>query len=308
MLPLVYRNIGTIEDVGHWLRPFAEKTQLHNQQQILLLHDVLAQLTTANVPILLLADAPLALAYYPTPDTRRIDVPALLIPANRVDEALRSLQTLGFAPDTTAPRHADVRPSLCLTHPEQGSLRLRWHVLHQYPYTEVDAGFWANAQPLRLSTDLIAQTLSPTHLLFHTLVEGYTAWQSAAVHWIPDCLMLIRRGLIAWHDLFDLAEQYCLRVPVRQGLKQLQAHFGLVLPEAARHRLRCLTPTLAEQRYFELLGSPPTSPFWKEVYYFQRSQLAFQLFQPRTSRPSLPRFLWEHLTMRLRLPNAEMGL
>jgi hypothetical protein len=44
------------------------------------------------------------------------------------------------------------------------------------------------------------------------------------------------------------------------------------------------------------------------VYYFQRSQLAFQLFQPRTSRPSLPRFLWEHLTMRLRLPNAEMGL
>jgi hypothetical protein len=301
LLSMVYFSIHAA-DTSALLKPVVSQTLIHNQHKLEQVQTIADHLAAAGIPALWLTHVPLAVFGYEAIDRRQIDVPDLLVQPAQLNDALRALQSLGFLAPASL-RHRHLQSILTLSHPESGTLLLRQHVLRQHPYVEADAGFWAAAQSLRLPGGGAIQTLSPTHLLFHTLVDSYVGRQSV-LEWVPDCLMLTRRGLIAWNDLLDLAERFTLRIPVREGVKLLQNHFGLVLPAAVQHRLRCMTPTAAEYHYFNLLGAAPTNALRKEWHYFRRSRLAFRLFRQAGLGASLPQFLWGHLSLRFRWPEA----
>ncbi|MEZ0609943.1 nucleotidyltransferase family protein [Fibrella sp. WM1] len=306
LLPMICRNLEQSDDalMGH-LQQAYETTLRDNQRRLSVMSTVLNALRQANVSSLLLGSLPLSLLHYGDVGMRTMDKLALLIPTEKADTALAVLHQQQFLPSAYGFRHRRQLDSLPLTRPDGLSIRLHWHTLPQHTYVGADEPFWADAQLLELPTGLPALTLSPTHLLFQTLVIGYQGGRRTALPSLPDSMQLIRTGQIVWDELLDLTERFTFRIPVRRGLMALQTRVDLVLPPAVQQRLRQMVPTVAEQRYFDLLSSIPKNPLSQRFQRLRCSQMALRLFHQNGSRESLRTVVWHHMNPRLAWPDAE---
>ncbi|CCG99500.1 hypothetical protein FAES_1490 [Fibrella aestuarina BUZ 2] len=306
LLPMICRKLEQSDDALMGYLQQAYETTLHeNQRRLRVMSTALQALRQANVASLLLGSLPLSLTHYGDMGMRAMDKLSLLIPTEKTDVALAALRQQQLLPSTVGLRHRRQLASLLLTGPDGVGIRLHWHTLPQHTYAGADDPFWADASQLELPTGLPALTLSPTHLLFQTLVVGYQGGRRTALPAMPDSMQLIRTGQIVWDELLDLTERFTFRIPVRRGLMALQTHADLVLPPAVQHRLRQMVPTVAEQRYFDLLSSIPKNPLSQRFQRLRCSRLALRLFHQNRSRESLRTVVWHHLNPRLAWPEGE---
>lgn len=306
LLPMICRKLEQSDDaLMGYLQQTYETTLHENQRRLRMMTTALDALRQANVASLLMGSLPLSLAHYGDMGMRAMNAPSLLIPTEQTDTALATLGQQQLMPSAAGFRHRRQLASLRLTGPEGMSLRLHWHTLPQHTYAGADEPFWAGADQLELPTGLPALTLSPTHLLFQTLVGGYQGGRRTALPAMPDSMQLIRTGQIVWDELLDLTDRFTFRIPVRRGLMALQTHVDLVLPTAVQQRLRQMVPTVAEQRYFDLLSSIPKNPLSQRFQRLRCSRLALRLFHQNRSRESLRAVLRHHLSPRLAWPDGE---
>lgn len=309
LLPLISRKLALSGDA---LLPYlqtADQAALGEYQHWLVAsHSVLQTLQRAGISALVLNGLPLTTAAGGSSALRPMSELDILVPKAQVDAALEALRCEQLIPSAFGFRHRWWLSSVLLTRADGMQVRIQGHTFPQHAYMGADELFWQKAQSLDLWGGVSALTLSPTHRLFYTLVRGYQNGRKTAFASLPDSIQLIRTERINWNELLDLAEHFTFRLPVQRSLNALQKHTDLLVPPPAAQRLQQMIPTVAEQRYFDLINVVATDAPSKRFLNLRIGQLAFRLFRRHPSRPSLGGYLWSYLASSLIWPEGELSI
>lgn len=179
----------------------------------------------------------------------------LLIPVERVDDAVDIVVGAGWVPDFGV-RAEDVKKAPDVAHGwgfRQGPLQfdLHWHSTHQDQSWSFDSLIWETAE--RRGRFLVP---SKTLLMFQILLHGFRQFSQSLV-WTADLYSLLKApGEIEWEQLAELAQKRRLLVPFRVLLTALSRYTSVppvpdrrrvTMAEVEEHRgLTTRAPTLRE--------------------------------------------------------------
>lgn len=252
LLPLAYANLarlGLDDPLMERLKGVYRLEWCKNQQLFHGLKPLLAHLRASGIDLLLLKGVPLALGYYGSLALRPMADIDIAVRPEHLDHAERALLAMGWQTDPIdREEHLRYRHALWFWHPEHGELDLHYHLLVDCQGPAADQFFWSSVEPLSF-LGVEALQLEPTAQLFHIIIHGLRYNEEPPIRWIPDALhVLRRRGTeIDWDRLLDVAKSESLSYRLGLGLSYLDQHFGPVLPEPVRARLKAIRPTWRER-------------------------------------------------------------
>lgn len=252
LLPLVYQNLhalGVQDPLLQRLKGVYRHSWYATHRLLYTTAPVIAALTAAGIPVMLIKGVPLAMGYYPNPAARPMSDIDVVIPPPVLNDALGVLARLGWRgpwpdPDLIHFRHAVQRFG-----PSGGELDLHWKPLYEtLPGARSGDSFFATSEPIDFKGSIVRQP-DPTHALFMTVVHGVRWNLETPVRWIPDALMILRRrGTDIDWDLFQrLVREYRVVRRATLGLEYLVDRFQPSIPPALLAGLRAMRPTMFER-------------------------------------------------------------
>ena len=257
------------------------------------LDGILAALTHAGVPVILLKGAALIKTIYADPAERPMSDLDLLVRRIHIRPAVRALQAAGYQ------RLMDnyIRYHVLLLDRQAGrvSVELHWSlVLNDQRFPALIDWFWRQSEPLDPANPLVL-TLTPTAQLLY--LAAHLALQhtgQARLIWYYDLYRLITRlgdcandlSHIDWDDLLQQASQVSWADALLQALDGAQARFGFALPDGFR-------PLLQEQAGLQpaqaggMVGSASdrrsrsVAKTWGGLSTHDRLRMAWNILLPR---------------------------
>lgn len=228
--PLVRRRLGLPRDPQRTMARFHE------------LRAVLAGLHQAGIPVMLLKGVALVLFVYRDMAVRPMADADLLVPPERLSQALQVLGGLGYRPRledprglATAPGHVD--HSVAVHRPGVLEIDLHYFALDECRWPGADDGFWGRSQERRV-LGVPARTLAPTDMLLHLLGHGYRV-HAGTPRWAADAtaLLLDQGGSVDWALLLEEARRRRMVLPLATTLRFLREEVGAPVPEEPLARL-----------------------------------------------------------------------
>jgi hypothetical protein len=228
------------------------------------LETVLAALTAASIPHMVLKGAALGEAVYHNVAVRPLSDLDLLVHREDAVMARRVIEDLGYAP-----YHPEMRPDALIEDYKEFALvkaagtgsqmsgasvvDLHWRLLPDYVEGGAEAMAWFWATAMRLDEGKVTSlTLGPEaqvlYLAAHlSLSHGDTSTLGQLV-WLADVALLLGpgAGLLDWSQLFERARAYGLVRPLRETLLHLHDAWNVTLPPTALDRLTDLRPSAHE--------------------------------------------------------------
>ncbi len=287
LFPLLYVNLKSlgIEDplmnIFGWVYA---KTASNNRTLYGRLSALLSELGRQGMPAILLKGSALALLYYGDPGLRPMMDADMLVPTDRVREAIdiitglgwRSsltplkgfsdmelLSKLGWTPAERSVRdytdeYFSVRHGQDFTNPEQFTIDLHWHLLHGYNSPDSDASFWEGARGISVD-GVEALALDPADQLLQVCSHG-VAWNTVApIRWVADAAAIVRRegeGL-DWERLIDASRRHGKVLAVREALVYLSMYMDQPLPDAVLRKLESVPVSKAGYFEYRVRTRPP---------------------------------------------------
>jgi hypothetical protein len=242
LLPLAYRNPSIQKLKGPILdrcRGCYRKTWLENQLNWKGVRSSLDLLTEHGVQVVLLKGIAMILAHYQDLGARPIgDIDVLV----RIED----LPTVQEIFRKNGMRSSD--PRLDLQNKEQLS---RWHAISFWDKEGRDIDlhwYFIHEQSLALDQAVMRHKIpfesyfipSPTHLFLQTCIHGSKFSPIPLIRWVADAMTLLRRSLIEWDALIDLAKEAHIAYPMAHALEYLVEEFNAPIPDAALSSLRSL--------------------------------------------------------------------
>lgn len=242
LLPAVYHNMqrhGSDDPIlprlkGVYRRAWYDTTRLFHR-----VAPVIGALRAADIDIVLLKGAPLALAYYDTVAERPMGDVDVMVRAGDLDRAIDTLRRSGWDVrplfwDTRRFRHA----TQCIG-PDRAELDLHWHVIYEAASDAADDALLATTEPLSFLGHTVRQ-LDPTSLFFLVIVHGVRWSDVTPVRWIPDAMAILERraAAIDWDRLIGLATAHRLNHRMALGIEYLLRHDAAPIPASVPVRLR----------------------------------------------------------------------
>ncbi len=251
-------------------------TALRNALLLDELGRVLRLLAQAGIPAIILKGAALAEAVYGNAALRPMLDLDLLIPAERVAEAVALLEEIGYQS-----AGVEVAAGVTLAYENEvmlgkndctgTALELHWSLIDSphYQRTLAMAWFWQTGQPAMVAgaparvLGLEAQVL---HLCAHLLLHH----RGRGLLWQMDIVALLHAwgGRIDWDLVLAQAAAFDLVLPLRQVLAELAATWHAPVPALVLHRLAALSPSPAEQQVVQRLTAaqrPTARRFWADL-------------------------------------------
>jgi hypothetical protein len=210
---------------------------------------VIAELSSAEIPVLLTKGVPLALSYYRNPALRPMADVDVVVPQARLAQASGVLTSLGWRGQWPEGEALRFRHAMQVLGPDGTQLDLHWRPMYESPaHSPAEDSFFATAEPLDFSGTMVRQP-EPAHALFLTVVHGVRWNVETPVRWIPDAITILRsRGSdVDWDRLLHLAVTYRVVRRLRLGLSYLAKSFGAPVPESVQARLRTMRTSLFER-------------------------------------------------------------
>jgi len=294
LLPLVQRNLARCRIDDPWLERMRGIRRLYWARNLTLLHrvrPVLAALAEAAIPVILLKGAGLMASFGTTVDLRPMDDVDIMVPPDRLAQAVDILATLGWRPKEALPCSAAALAELTSTagwpfvDPDGTELDLHWRALNLDGRIGNDLGFRQRATPARLAGQPVL-VLSPADQLLHVCVHAVTWAGFSNLRWAADAALIIRasQDRLDWAILCAEARRRGFATLMHDCLHFLAAELALPVPRTVLRDLH------REARFTERLeahiarGNPLTRSMPR--------RLAAKLVAFRRADPALPDQPW----------------
>lgn len=261
LLPQLYRSLDRLRVAAPELARLAgtaRKAWVENQLWGPQLSAVLAALSAAGVPAVVLGGPALA-RYYPDGlGGRHTDDHEVLVPAAQAEAALAALAQTGWR-TPLPPRHPPQHwrgPVRCVAAGGQTYVDFSPHLV--WEANDQDAvDWWASAQAAPLAGGTML-TLTPAEQLLYLGVTGLRGNAIIPVRWAADAWWVIHTSGAAldWAKLAVLAAQLRVEPPLAAALDYLRAELRAPIPETAMAALRARTVTTREARFWRLNARP----------------------------------------------------
>lgn len=212
---------------GRYLRGVVRHAYAAGALQKQVGREMVDRLSAAQIPTLALKGLALALHLGYAP--RHMSDIDLLIPRDRVDQAVDIVMAAGWVPDFGVTAE-DVKLSPEVAHGwgfRRGVFQfdLHWCSVHQDQGRTFDEAVWRGSVKRGGF-----QVPSKTHLMFQLVLHGIRQYSPALV-WPADLYSLLKApGEIAWEDLFQLAEDRRLLVQLHVLLRALSPYMEVPSP------------------------------------------------------------------------------
>ena len=240
LYPLVYQNLM---DLGVSMSPKLEKfkgtyryhwsytNHLFQQSK-----PVITALVDANIPVLMVKGATLAIHYYKTLATRPIKKVDIMIPFDKIKSATQILQQSGYL---TQNNHI-------FKNNNSVNIHLHTYLIPQNQQPQAQKVYWEKAEILSFQS-LPIFILCPTDMLFHTLIDGI--YNNANLYrWIADAYFILEKTTINWERLILNASRNQVSIATATALTYLQSHFTPSIPAWAIEKLKMSTKSTYFQK------------------------------------------------------------
>lgn len=246
LLPLLYLRLSelNIEDsLMPRLKGVCRHVWARNSNLLHKTVPAVAILERAGIPTLILKGAPLALTIYAALEARPMEDLDVVVPTNRLADAIRALEAAGWKSDKIMSyAHATM-----FRHASGGEFDLHWHIMMETVKNTVEDQFWQTAVPLDLA-GVSTQMLHPAFSLVHILVHGLRSNPVPPIRWIPDALILIKRCPdLDWNSLVATSRAARVTQRVHIGLRYLATHFNAAVPANVLDALASSRPGFIER-------------------------------------------------------------
>jgi hypothetical protein len=273
LMPLVYAHLKHSHAADfqmNKMKGIYRYTWAKNQHLFHSVQPALIALHEAKIPMLLLKGAALALSHYRDFGLRPMQDFDLLVPEDKVLEALEVLRLKGWSPKYLKfrtvkkfnPTFLSVYPSMCLTDPKDAECDLHWRV------DGLEEDLWKFAEPFDWN-GLPLFLPSPTEQLLHVCIHGTEFNLNSSIRWVGDALMLlIKNSAIDWERLIDISRRGNFALPMKETLAYLRGEFNAPIPLEVLSALRDLPITAETAAYYEKKWKPERSrSAWENWVY-----------------------------------------
>jgi hypothetical protein len=267
LLGLLYRNLVRAGvDANEALMPrlkgiyrnFWTKNQLILGRKV----ELLRTLESKGIPMMLLKGAALTLTVYRDHGVRPMDDFDLMVPRDRVSEAMDVLEALGWQSEVHAPRDLPSSIHACSFRNAEGAcIDLHWCLCHLPAGAEFDRSLWEQSELLVFQgVNLVVP--SATDQFLHTCAHGPQYKAVSPVRWIADACCLLKQSgsKVDWDRIATYAPAVGAVLGVQGTLIYLSNHLELPVPEPAERTIFRLRPTFQERWETRLLGKRLPSP------------------------------------------------
>lgn len=245
LIPLLHHNLARQglrsdhPDLGRY-RGIHRKTWYENAAALSQAAAVLAELSAAGIPTLVLKGTALSSLFYPAGGVRPTGDADILVPHQNAPAALRLLLEKSWQPHPPRPT-ADLlaydlhrRHGWEIRNPDGRGFDLHWRLLAVSADATLDAIFWKDAAPLRIqNTPTLTLSLSPAHHLLHVCVHGLCLGRVPAYHWVADSVMILRHpgpSGLDWNSFLSAARAHRLELFAHAALRHLADAFSVPIP------------------------------------------------------------------------------
>lgn len=191
----------------------------------------LGALAAAGIPTMVLKGVALLVAHYRDPGARPMSDVDILVPGERIDEALDALEGIGWRGDPARSWLSRGWHAGTLAIPGGLTADIHRHATYEARYPAADKGFFAHGIPLEVA-GVATLAMGPSDQLLHTLVHGLRWSIARSPIWIPDAAVVLRSGEVDLERVVARASALRLRCALAEGLNLVNRTLGPI-PEAA---------------------------------------------------------------------------
>jgi hypothetical protein len=222
---------------------------------------VFAAFDQIGVPFIVLKGAALIACYIADRSLRPMDDIDILVPEDRLADAIAVLKAMNLHPRGISPHHLMLSsyrskvPGCGFVGPDQ-NIDLHWNALHLDRRPEADDRFWQAHRETSLDAMRI-RVLDPAHQLIHICAHAAQPSAAAAAElWPADAIMVIRGARdLCVERLVSEADQRGLSAILAEGLCFLAEEFHVSISDAAISCLRAAA-SWTERAEMRLLAPP----------------------------------------------------
>lgn len=247
LLPLLGASLrahGVESPVLPRLRGMYRKAWMFNQILLARTGDIVRELDEAGVPSMVLKGCAIALRFYGDIGLRPMGDIDVLVPAERIDEAVSRLTSRGWIDETErrpgTKMFRDTHAYYLTNGPEIGC-DLHWTIGEHMllgPDQDPTPLFWPRSERLDVA-DALTLALCPTDQLLHVIVHGAQPGSASRLQWVADAVMILRSGEVDWARVEELAIHMRATIRISDALAYLgQAFVPEAVPADAVGRLR----------------------------------------------------------------------
>src|SRR5262245_6778281 len=265
LLPLLQHNLtrfGIEDPLLEKFRGIRRYFWVRNLKAMTFAQRVFAALDQSGVPFIVLKGAALVACYLDDRSLRPMDDIDILVPEDRVANAIAVLTAMNLRPKGVFPRYltlSSVRskvPGWEFLGPDQ-NIDLHWKALHLDQRPDADDRFWQAHRKTRLD-GMPIRVLDPAHQLIHIFAHAAQRYAAAAAEqWPADAILVIRRSTdLCFERLVMDADQHGLSAIIAEGLDFLAQEFNVTVPNSAISRMRSAA-SWTERAEIRLRAEPP---------------------------------------------------
>jgi hypothetical protein len=233
LLPLVWSHLRRHGLEVDALAARYRDTRAANTRLLDQLGETLAPLHEAGIATMLLKGPALLVSAYADAGERPMSDLDVLVPADRVADAARSLQARGWTAEATmTPAVTRLTHSVSFRHPRHVSLDLHWHVFEECCRPADDEPLWAASVPVTVG-DAATRIPAAEDQLLHVCVHGEKWVQVPGIRWIADAVTLLRRDRVRWDRLVAEAVRRRFVLRMQLQLDYLRSTFDAPIPAEA---------------------------------------------------------------------------
>jgi hypothetical protein len=260
VLPLAYRTIHPLDPRAKDLdlaKGVSKYVWVKNQVQVRFGGQVIEQLQSAGIDVLVMKGLALSLLHYPNRGLRLMNDIDLLVPR---EAAKRAIEVMGMTlrpkePAVAAEERLPVEHGSAWLDGSGNEVDLHWYSLW---LSSPDSEFWSGAVPIEVD-GVRSLTLCPTDHLLHVCAHG-AAWHSElALRWVTDAVTLIRSAPeIDWDRLVSQAREREVTLTLADAMAYLRSRFDAEVPIEVVDELRAAPTSLSSRAARRALTRPPT--------------------------------------------------
>lgn len=246
MLPLMYTNLtraGIPAARLGMVRGVYKYNWCRSHQIAARASEAVSAVAAAGAPVMMCKGIVLAKRYYDSPAQRPMSDVDLVVPVDRVRDAARALERIGYGcgKDFAAMDEARYQDYIALRHSVALSrggdqIDLHWYVMRSCRSAAANRRFWTNAESFEIAPGVAARQLRAGDMLLHVVLHGLQWNAMSPLRWIADAAMILRRAgrTIDWDELFDAAAALRTESHFRAGLEFLRSLDLVDLPHWPR--------------------------------------------------------------------------
>lgn len=226
LLPLVCRNLLKL---GHPKDPFLAREYAQSfgatARMVGEVAPALQALHRASIPAMVLKGTALALTHYRDMGARPMSDVDILVPEDRIVDALDLLKAAGFQGNPSrewleTESHADT-----LTAASGTCIDLHRHATYEARFRAADQAFFADAVSLEVA-GAPALAMNPGDQLLHILIHGLRWSIARSPMWVVDAATILRGGGVDVEKTVARAASLRFVVPLERGLETVRDILG----------------------------------------------------------------------------------